>query len=43
MAKKGGAFSFFIKLVVFFGFLFYEYKMYEEYKKVKRGLYKWGI
>lgn len=38
MAKKGGAFSFFIKLVVFFGFLFYEYKMYEEYKKVKRGV-----
>lgn len=38
MAKKGGAFSFFIKLVVFFGFLFYEYKMYEEYKKVKRGI-----
>ena len=38
MAKKGGAFSFFIKLVVLFGFLFYEYKMYEEYKKIKRGI-----
>ena len=38
MAKKGGAFSFFIKLIVFFGFLFYEYKMYEEYQKVKRGV-----
>ena len=38
MTKKSGAFSFFIKLVVFFGFLFYEYQMYEEYKKVKRGV-----